>query len=167
MLPVLILIVPPSVAGGGYATWYLGQQAALSLTALSSRNKRNDADHEIAYTTGSYIAGIATLGSAYGILSSRFHLLEYAGAKQMEENTNVTMRSHSSSKHVGSGRKAGYEFIPPHKQAQSQQFQPPKTMSEAIQRMGRPVLIRAGAGCIAFFCSGLVQTLVATGMQKQ
>lgn len=40
-------------------------------------------------------------------------------------------------------------------------YVPPQSIGEAFQRVGRPVLIRAGAGFVAFFCAGMAQTYVA------
>jgi hypothetical protein len=34
-------------------------------------------------------------------------------------------------------------------------------MEEAFQRIGRPMLVRVGAGGFAFLCAGLAQTHVA------
>ena len=50
------------------------------------------------------------------------------------------------------------KFIPPHKRKLADQFQPPKSMGEVFQRMGRPVLIRSAGGCVAFFVAGALQT---------
>jgi len=130
MLPVLMLVFPPSVAGGGYACWFLGQQ-----TALLPTNKREAPIQ----SPGSYMAGITTLVGVYGLQSTQF-----------PQNGQVAKNSTS-------------KFVPPQKQARDVQFQPPKSMAEALQRMGRPVFMRVGAGGVAFFCAGVVQTFVARG----
>jgi hypothetical protein len=173
MLPLIILVVPPSVAGGGYACWYLGQQTALSL--FQSSKIRIDAGNgngngngnttrssttstvPSQQSTGSYIAGLATLGGMYGLQSSQFHRLEDTPKPNSHTQTQM-----GHTKRTSAAEKSRTAYVPPHKQAQSHQFQPPKSMAEAFQRMGRPVLMRAGAGGIAFFCSGIVQTLVTT-----
>ena len=143
MLPVLILVVPPTAAGGSYGCWYMGQQTALSLFRPSAGRRITDVPSQ---TTGSYIAGLAALAGTFALQSSQFHRLE---------NT-ATTTANSTKKRIPASK----AYVPPHKQAHSHQFQPPKTMGEFFQKMGRPVLIRAGAGGIAFFCSGMVQTLI-------
>lgn len=48
-------------------------------------------------------------------------------------------------------------------------YVPPQSIGEAFQRVGRPVLLRAGAGLVAFFCAGMAQTYVSlrtTGSKK-
>eukprot|EP00979_Chaetoceros_neogracilis_P002699 scaffold437_cov288-Chaetoceros_neogracile.AAC.49 len=165
MLPVLLLVVPPSVAGGGYACWFLGQQTALSLKNVNDSNNNNNSNInsnsnkplqplvKSSSGAGSYTAAIVTLAGVYGALSTQFPNDPDKGkdlaAKAKDKNTT-----------------AGSHFIPPHKQAQSAQFQPPKSFAEAFQRVGRPMIVRAGAGGVALFCAGIVQTLVTNMKQS-
>jgi len=114
--------------------WYSGQQLVLSKKQLSLAPTQS---------AGSYAAGIVTLAGAYGLQSTLF--------PKLAEKPNKATRASSKSK----------SFVPPHKQAQA--YQPPQTMGEVFQRMGRPLLMRVGAGSVAFFCAGIVQTIVASG----
>jgi hypothetical protein len=168
MLPVLILVVPPTVVGGGYTCWYLGQQSTLSLLSSSSRNSNDPSsfkkltNDERQQTTGSYIAGIATFATVYGLQSMLF-------PKDINANTNVIQEG-SNSLNNQSGMKSNNTnnsnsnssktFIPPHKRKAADQFQPPKSMTEAFQRVGRPILIRSGSAGVAFFFAGVVQTYI-------
>ena len=151
MLPVLILIVPPSVLGGGYACWHVGQQAATSITKGTEYDMLHISN--INHSTGSYMAGIGSMLGIYGIISSQFVRLEDTNTNTSTKTSINNTKTKTSTHHI---------HIPPHKQTKAHQFQPPKTIQEAFQRMGRPVLIRAGAGSIAFFCGGLVQMLVSS-----
>lgn len=45
-------------------------------------------------------------------------------------------------------------------------YVPPKSAGEVFQRVGRPVLMRVGAGSIALFCAGAAQTYVALRNDK-
>ena len=127
MLPVLMLIVPPSVAGGGYACWNLGQHTVLFWSGQKEVPIQSSA---------SYMSGIVTCMSTYNLQAKLFP--KSPALKPV------------SSKH-----------IPPHKQAKDAQFQPPRSAGEVFRRMGKPTLLRVGAGCISFFFAGAVQTFVA------
>mmetsp|Transcript_7676 Transcript_7676/g.7234 ORF Transcript_7676/g.7234 Transcript_7676/m.7234 type:complete len:160 (-) Transcript_7676:123-602(-) len=152
MLPLLILVVPPSLAGGGYACWYLGKNTALTLFQSSKRTSLTSASSSSEQSTQSYMAGMTTLVVVYGLQSSQFHRLVKDTSKS---RTQAKIRE-SGVKNRGNST----AYVPPHKQPRSQQFQPPKSMNDAFRRMGRPVLMRAGAGGIALFCSGIFQTFV-------
>lgn len=118
MLPLLFLIVPPSVVGGSYLAWYSGQKVVLSRTKLLEPPPQSAA---------SYFCGVSTLVVTYGLLSAVF--------------------LHHADKSTVIKEKKGYV--------------PPKNIGEVFQRVGRPVLMRVGAGAVAFFCAGAAQTFVA------
>jgi hypothetical protein len=63
MLPLLILIVPPSIAGGSYVMWYSGQQVVLRRKQLAEAPPQSAA---------SYTTGIMTLVGTYGLQSFAF-----------------------------------------------------------------------------------------------
>lgn len=46
-------------------------------------------------------------------------------------------------------------------------YVPPKNFADVFQRVGRPVLMRAGAGSVAFLCAGAAQTYVALRNNKK
>mmetsp|Transcript_2913 Transcript_2913/g.4404 ORF Transcript_2913/g.4404 Transcript_2913/m.4404 type:complete len:154 (+) Transcript_2913:53-514(+) len=151
MLPLLILVVPPSVAGGSYGSWYLGQQTALLLTSTSRTSSAPPLDAP-SQSTASYISGIVTLVGAYGLQCTQFSRLESDADPNRHTPTKV---------HKGNSQEHP-KFVPPHKKASTAQFQAPQNVAEAFERVGRPMLIRAGAGGVALFCAGVVQTVVAT-----
>lgn len=73
MLPLLFLIVPPSVIGGSYFMWYSGQQVVLSREKLLEAPRQSAA---------SYASGIVTLVGTYGLQSMLF--------PQDKTNTTIT-----------------------------------------------------------------------------
>lgn len=143
MLPVLILIVPPSIIGGGYGFWCFGHSTALSLFQQTAKSVPGAAKPSPSpphsQCAGSYAAGLSTCVGTYALLGSQFHRVEGA---------------------------AGAQYVPSHKRTTPAQFHPPKTVAEAFQRVGKPLLLRAGAGGAALFCAGLAQTFVALSISN-
>jgi len=129
-----IMIMPPAAAGGGYLMWYSGQQFVLHRSKLAEAPSPS---------TISFISGITALVGTYSVQCPIVRSIE--GGDVAGEKAKEAIQK---------------EFVPPHKQAQP--FQPPQTLGEVYQRMGRPILARLGAGSIAFFCAGAIQTYVAS-----
>jgi hypothetical protein len=146
MLPVLILVLPPSIAAGGYGCWSLGNRTALS---FMGHGPRNTPVTPLKYSGVSKALAIATFAGVYGAFSTTFPTGIYQeSAKDLEVAKTKVEASMS-------------EFVPPHKRAESDRFQPPKTIAEATKRFGRPIMTRAGALGVALFCAGTVQTVAA------
>jgi len=124
MLPLLFLIVPPSVVGGSYLMWYSGQQIVLS------RSKRIEPPPQSA---ASFATGLAAFFGTYGVQSALF---------PHDKPTTTTT-------------------------AKKMVYVPPKSVGEVFQRVGRPILMRVGAGSVAFFCAGAAQTYVALRNNKK
>lgn len=166
MLPILLLVVPPTVVGGGYACWYIGQQTALSLLLPSASYSNGSAnDNQIQQpaamattkTIGNYIVGIGTFASVYG-LQSMFFSDDGGSSNRSSAHTMDLSKQVNNNKSTSTASKSSNKFIPPHKRKLQDQFQPPKSMGEAFKRMGRPILIRSGSVGVAFFFAGVVQT---------
>ena len=128
MLPLLILVVPPSVAAGSYLSWSLGQYTVVRY--------RNLAGPPTAHSFASYASGFVALGGTYGAIEVAF--------SKFEESSS------------GSDVRGGVKEKP--------KFEPPKSIGEAVGKMGPPVLKRLGAASVAFFCAGVVQLCVASSM---
>jgi hypothetical protein len=133
MLPLLMLTVPPTTVGGGYFMWYCGQQVVLG-------QKQAPVSGALAYASGTF----SGVGTYYGLQRACFPQA-LAGEKK---TPNAKLNSGIDKIHV-----------PPHKQSNA--FQPPQSTEEIFQRMGRPLLMRLGAGGVALFCAGVAQTYVA------
>jgi hypothetical protein len=146
MLPVLILVIPPSAIGGGYVAWNLGKHSSFLLLGKNTSTPHDDSSSDSRRSI-SYIADIITAFGVYGILSTQF-----PKETQIEE-------------HNATKSKVTKTYVPIHKQAKSAQFQPPATFQEAFHRFGRPVVIRAGAGGFALFCAGFFTSLVNESIQ--
>ena len=142
MLPLLILIVPPTVLGGGYVSWSAGQKLALP----SSRSEDPPPD-----TFASYSAGLTALGGAYG-------LAEFALGKFEIGNP--------ATHHSGEGGAAGAKADIRNAAGSGNKFVQPKSVGELLGRVGPPVLLRLGAVSMAFFCSGAVQSYVAQSFER-
>lgn len=71
MLPLLILVVPPTVAGGCYISWSTGEALILKRYRVSSPPPQS---------AGTYTAGLLTLAGAYSFQSALIHRLEQSGA---------------------------------------------------------------------------------------
>ena len=166
------MIVPPATILGGYGCWYAGEQFTIhNLLATPHNNKKklpspgssraaaNNSTRSM-FSTGmnekprttpkhgifSFAAGLLTL---YGIYRVQFPFVqqwEQSGPNYERNNLHV---SRSDSK----------VHVPPHKSSAA--FQPPQTLHDLWERMGRSVIGRFGAGAVAFFCAGTVQTCVA------
>mmetsp|Transcript_22388 Transcript_22388/g.33128 ORF Transcript_22388/g.33128 Transcript_22388/m.33128 type:complete len:159 (+) Transcript_22388:181-657(+) len=149
MLPVLLLVLPPSIAGGGYACWFLGHQTAHSFLSDGS----NKPATPLINSGASYATAVGAFAGVYGALSTQFPRHQETG-----EGKDLAKTKQKASVSVSESKKS---FVPPHKKAQSEQFQPPKTIAEAFRRYGRPMVFRAGAVGVAFFCAGTLQTVVA------
>lgn len=145
MLPVLILVIPPSAIGGGYAAWNLGKHSSFLLLGKNTSTPHYDSSSD--RRSISYIADFITAFGVYGILSTQFP------KETQTEGHNATES------------KVTKTNVPIHKQAKSAQFQPPATFQEAFHRFGRPAVIRAGAGGFALFCAGFFTSLVNESIQ--
>lgn len=137
MLPVLLLAMPPTICGGGYACFTLGQKSYCSMN-----NKAINSDN-ISSTTN-FLLGSSTVIATYALISTQF-------PKEKVLTTDVTPDELKTKK-----------FIPIHKQSKNSQFQPPKTAKEAFQRFGRPFLIRAGAAGVGFFFAGITTSIASS-----
>jgi len=52
--------------------------------------------------------------------------------------------------------------LPPHKRMATQRFQPPQTIHELMQFVGRPLLMRVGAASVAFYLTGAAQAYIGS-----
>jgi hypothetical protein len=162
MLPLFMLTAPPIVMGGSYCMWYSGQQIALKQKILREAPPSGAA---------AYASGVATGAGTYYVLQTAF-FPQNGSMKESQQSMNPksgtlesTKQQHTSAtRGNGSSSSSHSKFVPPHKQAKS--FQPPQTMGEAFQRIGRPMLMRVGAGGFALLCAGLVQTYVAVASSQ-
>jgi len=91
MLPLLILVVPPTAIGGGYLSWSAGQR--LLLAGL------DDAAAAPPSTWGSNVAGLAALAGTYGVVESSLGRWEST--------------SRSGAHHGASGSSGGPKFVQP------------------------------------------------------
>lgn len=139
MIPILMISIPPVVAGGGYSCWSLGQYSVLQWKRVADPPPQ---------TFGSYFAGITSFICTYGLQSMMF---SYDNLKTTKND--MSLKSDES----GSTLKSR---IPVHKQPTGLQYQPPKSLEETFHRIGRPLLMRLGAGGVSFFCAGVVQTFI-------
>ena len=69
MLPLLILVVPPSVAAGSYASWSLGQRVVVVSRRLSDPPED---------TFASYSSGLVALAGTYGAFEFALSQGEFA-----------------------------------------------------------------------------------------
>lgn len=140
MLPVLLLAMPPTICGGGYACFALGQKTYFSVNdkAVISDNINS---------TTNFFVGSTTVIATYAIISTRF-------PKEKVLSTDVSPDEMKTKK-----------FVPIHKQSKNSQFQPPKTAKEAFQRFGRPFMIRAGAAGVGFFFAGVTTSIAASSIK--
>ncbi len=178
---MLILALPPVVAGGSYGCWYAGQQTVLSFYSSSSlpslgnghgygngnlnSSGNNQKGKKSVLVTGKgtgsfsyYASGIVTFGCIYGLQSMLFPRTVATKTKTHNLNRGNSSSGSGSGSSSSSSSSSSKEFIPPHKRKLADQFQPPKSMGEAFQRMGRPVFIRSAAAGVSFFFVGVVQT---------
>ena len=161
MLPLLILVVPPTAIGGGYLSWSAGQRLIL---AAASSSTSPSADEAPPNTLASNVAGLATLAGTYGAAEYVLGQSESAGG--------VAQGSTSSSTGSGNISKSGTSGTCSTATASVSQkgptaagggkFVQPKSMGDLLSRIGPPVLMRLGAASFAFFCAGAVQTYVAS-----
>mmetsp|Transcript_64 Transcript_64/g.132 ORF Transcript_64/g.132 Transcript_64/m.132 type:complete len:158 (-) Transcript_64:882-1355(-) len=145
MLPLLILVVPPTVIGGGYVSWSAGQNFMLKRSSLESSPPSD--------TLTSYGSGILTLGITYGLAEVVF---AYIGGTTAIATTAASSSS-SSSAASGHARPSGGGG-----KLTAGRYVPPKSAGDLLGRVGPPVLMRLGAASFAFFCAGAVQTYVAS-----
>lgn len=159
MLPLLILVVPPTAIGGGYVSWTAGQK--LILATASGGSSSSLPDDAPPNTLASNVAGLAALAGTYGIA-------EYFMGQSESSAAGATQGSSSS----GSGdiSKSGTSSItgtatgkgPSVAGGGGGKFVQPKSVGDLLSRIGPPVLMRLGAASLAFFCAGAVQTYVAS-----
>lgn len=158
MLPLLILVVPPTAIGGGYLSWSAGQKLILA-TASSTSSSSTD-DEAPPNTLASNLAGLAALAGTYGAAEYLLGQSESSGgvsqgsgsagsgtiSKSGTSTTTATATGKGPSVAGGGGGK----------------FVQPKSVGDLLSRIGPPVLMRLGAASFAFFCAGAVQTYVAS-----
>jgi len=136
---------------------YSGQQLVLQ------GNEKN----VLRNSAGSYGAGIATLLAVYQLQQPMIRVLEgsEAGSTDHSQARSAAYAPKGNQpQRTAATHSSNSNFIPPHKSANA--FQPPQTMGEVFQRMGRPVLARCAAGSVAFFCAGAIQTYMAAKTPK-
>jgi hypothetical protein len=140
MIPILMLSIPHVAVGGGYGCWSLGQHSVLKWKGVADPPPQ---------TLGSFGVGGAAFICIYGLQSMMFSNVKCKTTK----NDMVSTKDESASKLKNTS-------IPLHKQSSSLHYQPPKSLEETFHRVGRPIIMRLGAGGVSFFCAGVVQTLV-------
>ena len=155
MLPLLILVVPPTAAGGGYLSWSAGQRLIL-LAGGKTRTRSCTSSSPSAYadeappnTLASNVAGLAALAGTYGAA-------EYLLGRSERSGTPHTKTTASAAGAGGGGGGGG-----------GGKFVQPKGIGDLLSRVGPPVLMRLGAASFAFFCAGAVQTYVASRSLEQ
>ena len=139
MLPLLILVVPPTAIGGGYLSWSAGQKLILAADNTSSAQVDDEAPPN---TLASNVAGLASLAGTYGAAEYLLGRSEISGGAATATGKGPTV--------AGSGATGGGKFVQP------------KSVGDLLSRIGPPVLMRLGAASFAFFCAGAVQTYVAS-----
>mmetsp|Transcript_17513 Transcript_17513/g.26073 ORF Transcript_17513/g.26073 Transcript_17513/m.26073 type:complete len:149 (-) Transcript_17513:347-793(-) len=139
MLPLLILVVPPTVIGGSYGMWYSGQKLVL-LSSYQQHSTKKLTTVPPPQSSASYAAGLITLGGTYGLLQS----ITLGVGDSAVSSFSASSQSTKTKVYIKEG---GY--------------QPPQTLAELKSRIGAPLLKRMGIASIAFFVAGSVQTYVA------
>eukprot|EP00978_Attheya_sp_CCMP212_P010338 scaffold24970_cov34-Attheya_sp.AAC.4 len=173
MLPLLILVVPPSVVGGSYWMWYQGQQFVLrqwrnprDTTSMLQQQQQQQIvlsnPNPTSTSIQSFAAGGVAWVGAYG-LQSKFLFPFFQDTTKTETTTTTKPTAKPKPKpttNTPSLKKPPHTRVTtilPNKK-QPLLFVPPKNMSELFHRAGRPVLLRLGAICVSFFCAGAAQT---------
>jgi hypothetical protein len=159
MLPLLILVVPPSVVGGSYWMWYQGEQFVLHQwgnprdTTIVAQQPFVSHSNTASSSVQSFVVGGVAWVGAYGLQSQFLFPFFQDTPKPTTINTKPTSCSTSSLKKP---QQTNATTKLPKNQPLT--FVPPKNMSELFHRAGRPVLLRLGAICVSFFCAGAAQT---------
>lgn len=165
MLPLLILVVPPTAIGGGYLSWSAGQKLVLATASSSSSTSSSSTDDEAPPNTlASNVAGLAALAGTYGAAEYFMGQSESSGgAAQGSGSTgsgNISKSGTSTATATGNGTiKKGPSVAG---SSGGGKFVQPKSVGDLLSRIGPPVLMRLGAASFAFFCAGAVQTVVAS-----
>ena len=143
MLPLLILVVPPTAIGGGYLSWSAGQKLILAADNTSSAQVDDEAPPN---TLASNVAGLASLAGTYGAAEYMLGRSESSGGAATATGKGPNVAGSGD----GGGGGGGGKFVQP------------KSVGDLLSRIGPPVLMRLGAASFAFFCAGAVQTYVAS-----
>ena len=168
MLPLLILVVPPTAIGGGYLSWSAGQKLILATASSSSStgSRTSSTDEAPPNTLASNLAGLAALAGTYGAAEYLLGQSESSGGVSQGSGSagsgTISKSGTSSSTATATGNGATKKGPSVAAGGGGGKFVQPKSVGDLLSRIGPPVLMRLGAASFAFFCAGAVQTYVAS-----
>lgn len=151
-----IMLTPPLVATTCYVCWFGGQSLVLR---QRGRRRLDRQQRPPPFSYSSYALGLAVALPVYYMQRPWIRWMEQSRQQGLQTQSAVPANKTGHSIATTSTRSTTTQFRtpPPHKLDPAVRFQPPQTLAEFWQRMGRPVTARVGALAVSFFCAGAMQ----------